>query len=72
MSLDKITLKAEIKAAFNDQKGKTENQEAAIDDLAQKITNAVENYVKSITVTSTFALTAPNGPVTGSITNTIS
>jgi hypothetical protein len=74
MSLNKTQLKNSIQLAFDSQKGKTENQASAINDLAQKIADAVEVYVKSITVTSIPVLTAPpgGGPVTGTITNSIS
>lgn len=72
MSLNRLKLKQDIKIAFDAQKNKTENQDQAIDDLADKIALAVEDYVKSITVTSTHALVSPSGAVTGTITNTVS
>lgn len=72
MSLNRLKLKNDIKIAFDDQKTKTENQDQAIEDLADKIATAVEDYVKSITVTSTHALVSPSGTVTGAITNTVS
>lgn len=72
MSLNRLKLKQDIKTAFDAQKTKTENQDQAIDDLADKIATAVEDYVKSITITSTPNLTSPSGPVTGTITNTVS
>ena len=71
MSLNRLQLKNDIKTAFDAQKNKTENQDQAIDDLADKIATAVENYVKSITIISTPALTSPSGPVTGTISNTV-
>lgn len=51
MALNKAILKASIKQAFADQKTKTSNPDAAIDDLCDKIANAIDIYVKGATVT---------------------
>lgn len=71
MSLNTLKLKSDIKAAFDAQKNKPDNQQQAIDDLADKIAEAVEYYVKSINVISTPVLSSPSGPVTGTISNEI-
>lgn len=71
MALNKVQLKADIKAAFDAQKTKTSDPDAAINDIADKIATAIDNYVKTITITSIPVLTSPAGPVTGTITNTV-
>ena len=72
MSLNKATLHAQIKQAFLDQKNKTDNPDAAIEDIAAKLSTAIDNYVRGINVASVPVLTSPSGPVTGTITNTVS
>jgi poly-gamma-glutamate capsule biosynthesis protein CapA/YwtB (metallophosphatase superfamily) len=72
MPLNKATLKTQIKAAFVAQQNKTDNPDGALDDLATKISDAIDAYVKQMTVTSVPVLTSPSGPVTGTITNTVS
>ncbi|MCZ2140822.1 MAG: hypothetical protein LC096_05455 [Bacteroidia bacterium] len=51
MALVKANLKAAIKQAFLDQTTKTDNPQAAIDDVAGKIADAIDAFVKSATVT---------------------
>jgi hypothetical protein len=72
MALVKATLKAQIKAAFQAQSSKTDNPAAALDDLADQIATAVDAYIKSATITNVPALISPAGPVSGTITSTIS
>ena len=74
MSLDKATLKASIKQALLDQRNNTDNPTGSADDLAGKIADAVDTYVKGIGITYTTGLAAPSGggPVTGTFTYTIS
>jgi hypothetical protein len=74
MALNKAALKSEIKTAFLDELGgsPTSDQSAAIDRLAGKIADACDTFVRGATVTSTPVLTSPSGPVTGTITNTVS
>lgn len=62
--LNKSTLKSEIKAAFQDQKDKTENPEAALDDLATKIADAIDSYIKGATIVAT-----PANVVTAALSN---
>ncbi|MBN2669991.1 MAG: hypothetical protein JXR60_12290 [Bacteroidales bacterium] len=72
MALDKISLKSSIKQAFNDQRSNTNDPDAALDDLAAKIADAVEVFVKSGTVNTTVETTgtaaAQTGTGTGNIT----
>ncbi len=77
MPLVHTTIKEEIKAAYAavmDQAG--EDREGALDIVADKIATAVENAIKSMTITYSSGLIAPpgtaGGPVTGTFTFTIS
>ena len=74
--LVKTTLKNDLKAVFDalkDYDGSAgQSQDEAIDKLAADLANAIDSYIKSATITSVPALTSPAGPVTGTITNTIS
>lgn len=71
MALVKETLKNAIKTAFLDQLSKNDNTNEAINDLADKLATAIDNYIKSATITNIHVLTSPSGPVTGTITSTI-
>lgn len=53
MALSKTILKADIKAAFESQKDKEQDQDAAIEDIADKIATAVDSYVKSAQIFAT-------------------
>lgn len=72
MPLNKATLKQSIKSAFVAAKSQTEDPDAAFDQLAGQISDAIDSYVKEMTITYTSGLTAPNGPVAGMFGNTIS
>jgi hypothetical protein len=72
MALNKATLKESIKAGFVAAKQNTDDPDAAFDALAGAISDAVDIYVKQMTITYTTGLTAPNGPVAGVFGNTIS
>lgn len=76
MALNNTYLKQQIKAAFKAQSTKTENPDAALDDLAQKIVDAVHVYLTGATVTVPIAIpcATPAGPgtATGTATGTIS
>jgi len=65
-------LKAALLAAFQAQIDSTDDQPGPItaisEDFANAIVQAVSSAITSTTVT--FVLTAPNGPVTGTITLT--
>jgi hypothetical protein len=68
------TLKLAIKAAFDAEKDKTDNQQASIDRIADAIANAVAvQIVQGINTAIVLpALVSPTGPVTGTITITAS
>lgn len=62
MPLVKETLKNELASIFSDgAAGST------IDDIAEKLATAIDNYIKSGTVTTTVTTSAGNGTGTGSI-----
>jgi len=71
MALVKQTLKAEILAILNALKDETD-QANAIDQFADRLATAIDNYVKSATVTTTVTVTCPSGPGTGTGTGTLS
>ena len=66
MALNKAALMAAIRQAFTDQTSKEDNGPAAIADLASKIADAVDTFVKSGTVNTTVTGTCatPSGPGT--------
>jgi hypothetical protein len=76
MALATAALKNSIKAAFKDQSTKTDDPVAALDDLADKLSKAVESFIKTGTVNTSVsgACATPAGPgtITGSGTGTIS
>lgn len=81
MPLDKATLRASIKQAFQDQIGTpTVAQNAALENIAQKLSDAIDVFVKSGTVTvppgvpvaTTGTAAAQTGATTGPGTGTIS
>ena len=71
MPLNKVQLKADIKAAFADAKSKEKDPDVVFDALAGKISDAIDSYVKQMMITYTTGLTAPNGPVAGAFGYTI-
>ncbi len=70
--LNKTKLKTDIKAALLDQRTKTDNPQAAADQLASKIADAVDSYVRGIQITYTVGLSNSSGPVVGAFNYTIS
>lgn len=72
MALNKALLTQQIKKAFLDQKVKTSNPDEAINDLATKIANAVDAYVRAaqvpvgIPVTTAGSAAAQTGATTES------
>lgn len=78
MALNKTTFKSSLKAVFDALKNydgsSGKSQDDAIEKLADDLASAIDSYIKSATVTSVPTLVAPpgGGPVTGTITNTIS
>jgi hypothetical protein len=51
MPLNKIKLKAEIKAAFVKAASETENPDAVVDALSETISNAIDEFVKGLQIT---------------------
>jgi len=76
MALVKTVLKNDLKAVFDALKNydgsNGKSQDEAIEKLANDLASAIDSYIKSATITSVPVLTSPAGPVTGTITNTIS
>jgi len=76
MALVKTVLKNDLKAVFDALKNydgsNGKSQDEAIEKLANDLAAAIDSYIKSATITSVPVLTSPSGPVTGTITNTIS
>lgn len=82
MPLDKVTLKNSIKQAFLDELGggSTTAQQTAVDNIATKLSNAIDVFVKSGTVTVATGIpvatagtaAAQTGATTGPGTGTIS
>lgn len=68
MALNKTGLKAAIKTVMTDTLAKEEN---SIDEFATRLSDAIETFVKSgtvtVTVTTTGSATAQSGTGTGSI-----
>jgi len=72
MALVKQTLKTEIKNILNGLKDKTD-QAQAIDEFADKLATAIDNYIKTAEVNTTITGTsATGGAVTGTGTGTLS
>lgn len=74
MPLNKAQLKTDLLAAFTDAKAKKENPDAALDAIATAISDAVDAYVKTGTVTVAsgiaVATTTPAGAGAGATTAT--
>lgn len=70
--LNKTKLKSDIKVALLDQRNNNDNPNKAADDLAGKIADAVDQYVRGISITYTAGLANGSGPVTGMFNYTIS
>tara|TARA_R100000306_G_C4376675_1_gene142231 strand:- start:2865 stop:3077 length:213 start_codon:yes stop_codon:yes gene_type:complete len=62
--LAKAALKAEIKQLMTDMRTRTEN---ADDEFAERLSNAIDTYVKTAAIKYISGLVAPSGggPVTG-------
>ncbi|MDR2449784.1 MAG: hypothetical protein LBD52_07485 [Prevotellaceae bacterium] len=72
MSVSISTLKTAIKAAFDAEKDKTDDQFGSIDRISEAIAKAVATQIVQGINTAEVVpvLAAPNGPVSGSITIT--
>ncbi len=73
--LDKVTLQASIRAAFVAEKDKQDGRELSIDEIARKIADAVDLYVRAAEVVGTCTVTTTGSPSAqsggGSITGTL-
>lgn len=72
MALNVNRLKGLIKAAFEAEQTEEEDHNASLDRISEKLANAIINEIKQATINYQSGLVAPNGPVTGTITHTIS
>lgn len=64
MALDKNQLKSDIKSVLNELKTATD-QDAAIEQYADKLSTAIDTYVKTASITYITGLVAPGGAVSG-------
>ena len=71
MALNKGALKQSIYHAFKDQTSKKDDPDAAMQDLAGKIADAVDVFIRQLEIDYTAGLLAPNGPVTGTFQYTL-
>lgn len=72
MALNDATLKAALRQVFAANiPNPTDQQNAELDAIAGGIATAVSAYVRSIGITYSTGLVAPNGPVTGTLGYTI-
>lgn len=68
MALNKASLKTNIVQIMEDMITREEN---SIDEFAERLSTAVDTYVKEATIIYTAGLTAPNGAVTGTFQGSI-
>lgn len=60
MPLNKVTLKNKLVQIFSQ-----EDTESNVEQVAQQLADAIDDYVKEAKIVYTVGLVAPNGPVTG-------
>lgn len=60
MPLNKVTLKNKLIQIFSQP-----DTDSNVEQVAEQIANAIDEYVKEAKIVYTNGLTAPNGPVTG-------
>ena len=60
MPLNKVTLKNKLVQIFSQ-----EGTESNVEQVAQQLADAIDDYVKEAKIVYTAGLVAPNGPVTG-------
>lgn len=68
MALNKGQLKADIKTLMADMRTRTEN---ADDEYADRLVNAIDQYVKGAEIVYQAGLVAPQGPVTGTFSGNL-
>jgi len=73
MALVKDRLKAKIIAAFEAEQTETEDHNASLERISDKLAQAIIEEIKFLTINYTAGLIAPpsGGPVTGIITHTV-
>jgi hypothetical protein len=62
MALNKDSLKADIIDILTDMRNREDNSDT---EFAERLTNAIDTYVKEAKIVYQSGLTTPNGPVTG-------
>ncbi len=74
MALVQSRLKAKIKAAFEAEQSEEVDHNASLDRIADKLATAIIEEIQFLKVNYTTGLVAPSGggPVTGTITHTVS
>lgn len=60
MSLNKVALKNKLIEIFS-----RPDTQSNVEQVAEQLANAIDEYVKEAKIVYTNGLTAPNGPVTG-------
>ncbi|MWB96758.1 hypothetical protein GON26_20545 [Flavobacterium sp. GA093] len=72
--LDKERLKGKIRSAFADEQNEQSDYNKSLDNISEKIAQAVIDEVKQAKIQYVSGLISPTsgGPVTGTITHTIS
>ena len=68
MAVSTSTLEAKIKAAYDAEKNREDDQQGSIDRIARAIAVAVSDEIVRGVNTAIIALTSPAGAVTGTIT----
>lgn len=72
MALLQARLKAKIKAAFEAEQAEEVDHNASLDRISDKLATAIIEEIQFLKINYTAGLVAPNGPVTGTITHTVS
>jgi len=66
MPLNKVTLKNRLIQIFSQP-----DTDSNVEQVAEQIADAIDDYVKEAKIVYTNGLTAPNGPVTGTFNGNI-
>jgi hypothetical protein len=69
MALNKQELKANIKQLLEDM---LERSEQSTEEFAERLSTAIDDYVKQAQINYTSGLTAPNGAVAGTFNGNLS
>lgn len=69
MSLDKDRLKQKIKEAFQAEQSEEQDANASLENISDKLAQAIIEEIKELKINYTTGLIAPNGAVTGSLSN---